>query len=57
MAVTTPDWLAQHGGELRMSKDGHSWTVYFAGGPQYLVLPVPAGGKHRYPPPADGAEG
>ncbi len=45
MAVTTPDWLAQHGGELRASKDGHSWTVYFAGEPQYIVLPVPAAGK------------
>jgi hypothetical protein len=45
MMVTTPDWLARHGGELRASKDGHSWTVYFAGEPQYLLLPVPAGGQ------------
>ena len=31
MAVTTPDWLTKHGGELRPSKDGHSWALYFAG--------------------------
>jgi hypothetical protein len=45
MAVTTPDWLVRHSGELRASKDGHSWTVYFAGEPQYVLLPVPASGK------------
>ncbi len=45
MAVTIPDWLAQRGGELRASKDGHSWMVYFAGQPQYLLLSVPAGGE------------
>jgi hypothetical protein len=45
MAVPTPDWLALHGGELRPSIDGHSWTVYFAAEPQYLLFPVPAGGK------------
>jgi hypothetical protein len=45
MAVTTPEWLAHHGGELRASKDGQSWTVYFAGEPQYLLLPVPADGQ------------
>jgi hypothetical protein len=46
MAVTSPEWLTQRGGELRLSKDGKAYTVYFAGEPQYLVLPVPAGGKH-----------
>jgi hypothetical protein len=44
MALTTPDWLTRRDGELRESKDGHSWVVYFAGGPQYLVIPVPVGG-------------
>jgi hypothetical protein len=44
MVVSTPDWLKQHGGELRPSKDGHSWTVYFAGEPQYVLIPVPARG-------------
>jgi hypothetical protein len=46
MAVTAPQWLTQHGGELRASKDGKSYTVYLRGEPQYLLLPVPAGGKH-----------
>jgi hypothetical protein len=45
MAVTTPDWLRQHDGELKPSKDGHSWTVYFAGEPQYVLLPVPVRGR------------
>jgi hypothetical protein len=46
MAVTNPDWLTQHGGDLRLSKDGLSYTVYLAGEPQYLLLPIPASGKH-----------
>jgi hypothetical protein len=46
MAVSTPDWLSQHGGELRPSKDGHSWSVYFAGALQYVLLPVPAKGTY-----------
>jgi len=45
MAVTAPDWLARHGGELRPSQDGHSWLVIFAGQVQYALFPVPAGGK------------
>jgi hypothetical protein len=43
--VTTPDWLAQHGGRLLQSKDGHSWLVYLGDEPQYLLMPVPAKGK------------
>lgn len=45
MAVMTPDWLTQRGGELRASRDGRSYAVYLSGEPQYLVVPVPAGGK------------
>lgn len=45
MAVDVPSWLTQRGGELRASRDGHSWMVYFAGQPQYVVMPVPAAGK------------
>jgi hypothetical protein len=43
--MTTPDWVKQHGGDLRASKDGHSWLLYFDGEPQYLLMPVPADGK------------
>lgn len=45
MAVDAPSWLTQRGGELRASRDGQSWMAYFAGQPQYLLMPVPAGGK------------
>jgi hypothetical protein len=46
MAMSTPDWLSQRGGELVPSKDGRSWSVYFAGQLQYLLLPVPAKGNY-----------
>jgi hypothetical protein len=45
MAVTTPDWLAQHGGELRLSKDLRSASVYFDGQLQYVLVATPARGK------------
>jgi hypothetical protein len=45
MPVTTPDWLKQHDGELKPSRDGLSWIVYFAGEPQYILLPIPARGR------------
>jgi hypothetical protein len=45
MATTNPDWLTQHDGDLRASKDGKSYTIYLRGEPQYLLLPVPAAGK------------
>jgi hypothetical protein len=44
MALTTPEWLAQHGGEAHLGKDGRSATVYFAGQIQYVLVPVPAQG-------------
>ena len=46
MAVTTPDWLTQRGGELRPSKDGRSASVYFAGQLQYVLVPIPARGTY-----------
>lgn len=42
MAVTTPDWLTQRGGELR---SGKAWLVCLSGEPQYLLVPTPAAGK------------
>jgi hypothetical protein len=45
MAVTTPDWLTRHSGEVRGSRDAHSWLVYFGGEPQYLLQPLPAAGQ------------
>jgi hypothetical protein len=43
--MPTPDWLALHACEMRDSKDGHSSTIFVAGQPQYLLQPIPAGGK------------
>ena len=45
MPIATPDWLKARGADLRGSKDGHTWTVSFAGQPQYLLEPLPAEGK------------
>ena len=45
MAVSTPDWLAQHDGELKPSKGNDACAVYFAGQPQYVLIPLPAKGK------------
>jgi hypothetical protein len=45
MSVTTPDWLAKHGGELQTAADGVGCMVIFDGQPQYFVLPRPAAGR------------
>jgi hypothetical protein len=45
MAVTTPEWLTNHGGELRLGKIGGSASVSFAGQMQYVLWPVPAKGQ------------
>jgi hypothetical protein len=44
--MTTPDWLARRGGELRSGPLGAPWYVYFENEPQYAVTPVPVSGKH-----------
>jgi hypothetical protein len=46
MPVEPPDWLTRHGGTLRATFDGRSWTVLFDGRPQYLLRPIPAAGKY-----------
>jgi hypothetical protein len=45
MPVTAPEWLKAHGGDLKPSKDGHTWMVFFFNQPQYLLEPLPAAGK------------
>jgi len=45
MSVATPDWIKTHNGDLKGSKDGHSWMVWLAGQPLYLVEPLPAKGR------------
>jgi hypothetical protein len=44
--MTTPEWAASRGGEVRVSKDGQSWLLYLGGEPQYLLLLSPAEGKY-----------
>jgi hypothetical protein len=44
--IPTPDWLALRGGEVKFGKDGRSASVYFAGQLQYVLVAVPARGKH-----------
>jgi hypothetical protein len=44
--MTTPDWLARHGGEARPSTDGKSVTVFLGGEPQYLLMLAPVAGKY-----------
>lgn len=46
MAITAPDWLTKHGGDVRLSNDHRYWVVYLSKEPQYLLRPVPAAGKH-----------
>jgi hypothetical protein len=45
MTIPTPDWLTKHGGEVRLSNDHRYWVGYLSKEPQYLLRPVPAGGK------------
>jgi hypothetical protein len=46
VAISAPDWLKKRGGDVRLSNDQRYWVVYVAGGPQYVIRPTPAGGKH-----------
>ncbi len=44
MSVSTPDWLARHGGDLRANPDGESHAVYFGPELEYVLRLVPAQG-------------
>jgi hypothetical protein len=46
MALTTPEWLSLHRGELRQRAGFDQWLVLLQGEPQYLLAVVPAAGKH-----------
>lgn len=43
--VTTPEWLARHGGDLQPTAVGHGFAVRIDGAPQYLLAPFPVVGK------------
>ena len=44
--VTTPDWLAQHGAELRGNASGQSYAVYFGSNLEYVLNIVPVEGQY-----------
>jgi hypothetical protein len=44
--MTTPDWLRQRDGELKLGSDKSTWYVVVGGKPLYDLVPAPAGGKH-----------
>src|SRR5436305_2071751 len=46
MALTTPEWLARHGGDLRPGTAPNSWAVLLGGEQQYALALVPIQGKH-----------
>ena len=45
MPVSTPDWLARHGGELHAATDGRAYAVYLDHQPHYALISSPAHGK------------
>jgi hypothetical protein len=45
ITLTTPDWLAHHGGELRLGLGDHTWVALFSGQPQYRLDAIPAEGR------------
>lgn len=44
--MTTPDWLKERGGELRLGSDQKTWYAIFSHQPQYALVVVPANGKY-----------
>jgi hypothetical protein len=43
--MTTPDWLIQRGGDLKLGSNGHTWYVVVGSEPQYSLVAVPVGGR------------
>ncbi len=39
--MNAPDWLTKRGGALKLSSDGKTWFVLFAGQPNYSLVAVP----------------
>jgi hypothetical protein len=43
--MTTPEWLKQRGGELKLGSDGCTWYLVFEKEPQYSLAATPVSGK------------
>jgi len=41
MPLSTPDWLARRGGDVRLGSDGQTWYVFITGQPLYSLVGVP----------------
>jgi len=46
MSVRAPEWLSKRGGDFKPGSDGITWLVLLDQQPQYMITPVPVGGKH-----------
>ena len=42
--MTSPDWLTQRGGSLKLGSDGQRWYVLFGGRSDYSLAAVPVAG-------------
>jgi hypothetical protein len=45
MTLTPPGWLAQRGGNLKLSSDGLTWFLFMADQPNYSLKSVPMQGR------------
>jgi hypothetical protein len=43
--LTSPAWLASHGGDLRRGTDGQTWYLTLGDQPQYALTAVPVAGQ------------
>jgi len=46
LTIPVPEWLTQRGGTLVHNAVAYSVSVFFAGQLQYVLIAVPAKGKH-----------
>src|SRR5439155_5461843 len=45
MPSSTPDWIANGGGNMWVNADASNWVVFLNSEPQYMLTPCPAAGK------------
>ena len=45
MSLTTPAWLMERGGNIKLGSDGATWFVLVGNQPNYSLKPVPVQGK------------
>jgi len=45
MSLSSPQWLVEHGGSLKLGSDGVTWFVLLGEQPDYSLRPLPTAGK------------